>query len=89
MQLKHAVQATFDEIIKILCWSLRCLAVGVKLKLRHDGLPFDDKRHKLLENTSSELGVRAVLGEIRGDWKWLQKLYKFPAWNKKDGFCWL
>jgi hypothetical protein len=30
IQLKHTVPETFEAIVKILCWSMRCLAAGVR-----------------------------------------------------------
>ena len=90
-QLKHTHKETFDAIVQVLCWSLRCLATGTKPSARHDGsawLPSDKRRH-VSPAQGKSLGVQAVLAEIRADWVFLQKLLKFPAWNTGDGLCWL
>ena len=91
MQLKHTLpQETFEAIVQILCWSLRCLAVGRKPSARHDGsawLP-SDKHRAVSPEQGMSLGVQAVLAEIRADWIFLQKLLKFPSWNTGDGLCW-
>ena len=104
IQLRHlAGDDTFREIVRVLCWSLRCLASGVRPSARHDGTawgPEDRTRQAQPAGSTpargarpaegdSSLGVQAFLAEIRGDWAWLQKLLKFPAWNKSEGFCWL
>ena len=92
MQLKHLAPGTFAAIVKVLCWSLRCLATGKRATCRRDGSPFEskeDKKRRPNPEQGTDLGVQAVLAEIRGDWKWLQKLFHFPAWNKGTGFCWL
>ena len=89
MKLKHTAPETFEAIVKVLCWSLRCLASGQHPSSRHDGTPFGKADSKRRPAQGKSLGVQAVLGEIRGDWKWLQKLFKFPAWIKATGFCWL
>ena len=92
MQLKHMQpQATFDAIVEVLCWSLRCLASGTKPTSRHDGSPWlsSDKHRAVSPEQGASLGVQAVLAEIRADWVFLQKLLKFPAWNTLDGLCWL
>ncbi len=74
---------------------MRCQAAGVRPKQWHDASPFllkSDKNGMPRAGASPEegqLGVQAFLAELRGDWKWLQKLFHFPAWNKGTGFCWL
>lgn len=92
VQLKHTVKnKTFAGIVSVLCWSLRCLATGKRPGRRHDGSPFNetDKARSKAAGEGRDLGVRAVLAEIRGDWMWLQKLFGFPTWNLGTGFCWL
>ena len=93
MQVKHTLPETFEAIVDVFCWSMRCLATGQRPTCRHDGAPFDDqdskRRFSQIGPGQGSLGARAVLAEIRGDWKWLQKLFRFPAYNKGTGFCWL
>ena len=91
MQLKHCLpQATFDAIVQVFCWSMRCLAAGQKPTCRHDGSPWlSSDKHREFKPEKGGLGVQAVLAEIRGDWKFLQKLLKFPQWNELTGLCWL
>ena len=91
MQLKHCLpQETFDAIVSVLCWSMRCLAAGLKPTCRHDGSAWlNSDKHRQVNPEKGDLGVQAVLAEIRGDWKFLQKLLKFPQWNSKEGLCWL
>ena len=119
IQLRHLADDSFQAIVAVFCWSMRCLAAGCHPVTRHDGTPFgSDELHRRvaagIAGASSEeggprpekgnsnpekgasstepgspLGAQAFLAEIRGDWVWLQKLLKFPAWNKAEGFCWL
>ena len=93
VQVKHTLPETFEAIVELFCWSMRCLATGQRPTCRHDGAPFDDqdskRRFSQIGPGQGSLGARAVLAEIRGDWKWLQKLFRFPAYNKGTGFCWL
>jgi hypothetical protein len=35
-----------------------------------------------------DLGVRAALCEVRGDWKFFKDTFRFPGWNTKAGICW-
>ena len=91
VQVKHALPETFAAVMELFCWSMRSLATGQRPVCRHDGTPFiaSDSKRRFSQIGPGSLGARAVLAEIRGDWKWLQKLFKFPAWNKGTGFCWL
>ena len=99
MQQKHQQpKETFDAIVAILCWSLRCLASGLKPQSRHDGsawLPSDKHRAAPVSPAKGaasaddeKLGVQAVLVELRADWVFFNKLLKFPQWNQHDGLCW-
>lgn len=97
---------TFEVVMAVFCWSLRCLAAGRKPTSRHDGsawltrgpeekgrqpwLDSDNKRAVSPERGNDlSLGIHAVLVEIRADWVFFNKLLKFPAWNTKEGLCWL
>ena len=99
-------QETFPAVMAVFCWSLRCLATGLKPTSRHDGsawllrgpdergkrgpwIDSDKQRVVSPERGDLALGVQAVLVEIRADWVFFNKLLKFPAWNTKDGLCWL
>ena len=91
VQVKHALPEIFEAIMELFCWSMRCLATGQRPVCRHDGTPLNTQNSKRRSSQigPGSLGAHAVLAEIRGDWKWLQKMFKFPAWNKGTGFCWL
>ncbi len=83
--LKHE---TFDAILEVLVWSLRACAIGVFPARRHDDSDWrasDAARKKLAR---SDIGIRAVLCEFRGDWAWYKSVLRLPAWNEKAGCCW-
>ncbi len=81
--------ATWDDILEIVVWSLKALALDRSPSMRHDDsawLPSD--RHRAKEG-GRVIGVPAVLLEVRGDWKMMKDIFRFPAWNEKKGCCWL
>ena len=45
----------------------------------------NSKRNK---KAGSELGITGVLCQVRGDWKMMKDVFRFPAWNEKAGCCW-
>ena len=80
---------TFQDIMEIFCWSMRHLAVGKYPESRHDGAvwqPSDKQRRKLAKQA---MPARAILTEIRGDWDFYETVFKFPAYNRVSGMCWL
>ena len=85
----HAKQETSDAIMKVLSWSFGCLASGKFPSCRHDGSPWTamDKTRK--KTAGKDIGVRGVLAEVRGDWQFFSSVFRFPAWNKKSGCCWM
>jgi hypothetical protein len=73
--LKHH---TFDDILEQVAKSFQILATGI-----HDNNPAVPKRFR-----GKPIGVNAVLAEVRGDWKMLKQVFRFPQHNEKDGCCW-
>ena len=80
---------TLDDILEVLCWSLRHLAAGVFPQSRHDARDWQegDKKRKTLP--AQALPVQALLCEIRGDWDFFEQVLKFPAYNRVSGMCWM
>ena len=78
---------TFDDIMRVIKWSLQCCAEGCMPSCRHDGTPFtvqDTKRSKL----QGKEFTPGVLVEVRGDWPFYKHLVRFPQFNEVDGCCW-
>ena len=88
--LKHHTlrDHTYHDVMMVLSWSLRMLAVGVHPSCRHDGTPFgstDSKRRRL---AGRDLRFKGALVEFRGDWAFYKQIFRFPQHNEKDGCCW-
>lgn len=79
---------TFDDIMAVIAWSLRCLAAGVKPSARHDGSAWRQSGRKR-KMAHGKLPLRAALVEVRGDWVMFAEVFKFPHFDLKTGCCWL
>jgi hypothetical protein len=88
LQRKHLVKhETYNAVMDVLTWSLKCLALGVFPQCRHDGsewLPSDSTRSKM----GLVSPVKALLVEIRADWDALKQVFQFPQHNEIAGICW-
>lgn len=87
---KHCVvHNTFDDLLAIFVWSLKCLAIGVYPTVRHDGHPFDAvaEKHRAAKG-GTPLSVRGLLTEIRGDWKCMKEVFRLPGWQEARSCCW-
>ena len=61
--VKHS---TMDAMLKVVCWSLECLFLGIMPSQRHDGLPWgkDDTQRK--KWSGKPLQLQAMLTQFRG-----------------------
>ena len=83
-----ASQHTFDDILNVVAWSLRCAATGTFPEARRDQAewkPSDKKRQAL---SGQSLGCAAALVEVRGDWMFFKECFHFPGWQEKAQCCW-
>ena len=81
---------TYDDLLGVLAWSFKHLAIGKAPSARHDGSPFgalDGTRRKTIAGKS--LDIAGTLVEVRGDWKFMKECFAFPAWNENAGCCWM
>jgi hypothetical protein len=86
---KHVVtHNTFDDMLAVFAWSMRCLATGVYPSSRHDGSAFSKRDPFRKKKSMKEIGVKAVLAEVRGDWKMYKECFRLPGWNTLSGICW-
>ena len=81
-------QETFNDVFAVLAWSLMAAATGTHPRTRHDNAPWlpGERRGK---DAGKPLAAAAVVCEVKGDWVCFNDLFKFPAWNKGSGCCWL
>ena len=84
---KHCIKHdSFDDIISVLTWSFQICALGVYPSNDHKGQPFTDKVR--LKKIGKDIGIKAILSEVRGDWKFYKETFRLPGWNEKSGCCW-
>ena len=78
---------TFDDILEIVAWSLQMCALGKYPEQRHDDSPWIKSDRSRAALSGKMLGFRAVLTEVRGDWKFFKEAFRFQAWNETAGCC--
>ncbi len=90
VEKKHVAEGeTYKDIMDIICWSFRMLAIGANPTRRHDAAEWQAADHKRRAVANKPLGYKAFLCQVRGDWAFFRGTFDFPACNKKDGCCWL
>ena len=82
-----ATTHTFDDILKILQWSFDHMLLGRFPQARHDGTPFGKHDAMRKRKAGKDLGGKAILVEVRGDWKLYKDVFRLPGWNSKIGCC--
>lgn len=84
---KHA---TFDDLLSVVSWSMRCLIWGTMPSSRHDGSAFQaSDAWRMKKNVAGEqIGLQAALVELRGDWSMYKEIFRFPGWSGHGHICW-
>ena len=77
---------TWDAVLEVFVWSAMMLFWGKVSSYLPNGEVWQQGAGRLLSGT--QLACRAVLMQVRGDWPFLQTLFRFPAWNQTSGMCW-
>ena len=92
---KHISEHTWHDVSEIVAWSLNILGTGIAPTCRHDGSAWinSDKtgsraRHNPPRSQGCTILQRCCLAEVRGDWKFMNDVFKFPAHNTNAGCCW-
>ena len=81
---------TYDDIMKVLAWSFKHLAMGRAPEARHDGNPFAASDGRKRKNMAGKpFNIAGALAEVRGDWEFMKECFAFPGWNENAGCCWL
>ena len=76
--------ATWDALFKVVAWSCHVMLSGFFPAKRWDGAPLDGQRARM---AGQDLGARAALLEIRGDWAMLKASFRMPSWSSKRNCC--
>ena len=84
-----ATGETFDDILEIVVWSLRHLAVGVNPSARHDNQPWLPSDSARRAKAGQALRISGALVEVRGDWLMMKEVFHMPGWKEVAGCCWL
>ncbi|CAE7778726.1 unnamed protein product [Symbiodinium sp. CCMP2592] len=80
----HMVKnSSLDGIMRVLTWSLTCLAEGVYPSHGPDGEELTGKRAKLAGKTLQ----KALLVEVRGDWSAFKSAFRLPGWAERVSCC--
>ena len=66
--------------LKVLCWSLRCLADGCYPSARHDGQPFLETDTKRLALAGQAAPIKVACLFIKGDWSEFATTLGLPSW---------
>ena len=75
--------ASLDGIMRVLAWSLTCLAEGVYPSHGPDGEELTGKRAKL----AGRALPKGLLVEVRGDWSAFKSAFRLPGWAERDSCC--
>ena len=71
-----ATAETFEDLLEIVLWSLQCLAVGRMPDARHDRAEWEASDTWRAKRQGEDIGVKAVLVEVRGDWLMLNPKFQ-------------
>ena len=84
-----ATTETFEDLLEIVLWSLQCLAIGQMPDARHDRAEWQASDTWRAKHQGEDIGVKAILVEVRGDWAMLKEVFHLPGWKELAGCCWL
>ena len=82
-----AKDATFDDILEVISWSLKFAALDVAPPARHDGSPWRASDSQRKAAAGKPLGCPALLCQVTGDWKMYKQVFRFPQHNEVRGCC--
>lgn len=85
---KQLSENTYDDIMEVVAWSFQSCAEGVSAVERHDHRDWLESDKTRAKKAGTDLGIRAALCEVRGDWKFFGEVFSFPKHNTKAGCCW-
>ena len=83
---KQCSRQTHMEIMSIMKWSLKALAVGRWPVVGPFGEELVGRQRRSM--SGRDLGFRAALIQFKGDWKYFNEVVGLPRWKSKSGVCW-
>lgn len=78
---------TFQSLLQLFAWSMRCMVAGAWPTARHDLTPFGDRDKARRARAGQPFRFVGALLQVRADWDWLKKVLKFPGWGDRQ-ICW-
>jgi hypothetical protein len=78
---------TYQEIWKVLAWSLGCMLSGRAPTCRHDTSPWLPEEIGLHMADGAALRPAALV-QVRGDWEWLVGCFRLRYYTSQH-FCWM
>ena len=75
---------TLNEILRRACWSLNSLYDNKHPVVGVGGSQLPPHLQKLAGGSITRVGACFTVTEIRGDWQWLKKIFRFPGWNAHE-----
>ena len=87
LQKHHCSNATHEAILEVWNWSMQSLALGVFPSEGPGGQQLHGKDR--LAHRGKPIGLKAVMVEVKADWKYMNEVLGLPRWNAGDGICWM
>ena len=72
---------TLHPLFRLVAWSLSMLISGLYPRARHDGSEWGPKEDRRRDLAGQDLGFKAVVVDVCGDWSEFALRWGFPAWN--------
>ena len=81
--------ATLHQLLAVFPWSMQCLFKGLFPSKRHDGEAWNSLDSDRAKKADQNLGLKALLCQVRGDWKAFKEVFGLPGWHPGGGpICW-
>ena len=86
---EYVCKETHDDVLAVFAWSFRTLLHGFFPTGRADGQPWTDS-DTWRKKRAGEAIPKAILMEIKGDWKQMEACFKVPGWlgGLAKPVCW-
>ena len=86
---EFVIRETQDDVMQVLSWSFRALFEGKYPSSRPDGEEWQ-KEDAWRKKRSGQPLLRAILLEVKGDWKQLASCFGVPSWSGRADapICW-
>ena len=87
---ESVTRETQDDILTILGWSFKALALSSFPLFRHDDQPWSEEDGYRKKKAGEALGLLAAVVEVKGDWKHMHAVFAVPYWKRAPHkpLCW-